>query len=365
MTLSRTFSFYIVRQFLLAIIGIFVACLVLVYIVDLSELLRRAGTREGVGFTTVAAMAFFKLPGMAERLFPFAVLFGSMIAFLRLSRRQELIVARSAGISAWQFIAPATAAVFLLGVGVIAVYNPIAAGFNAVFERMDATYLRGRGAGSIGAIEGGLWLRQANNAGAAIVHAEKGTNQGLELFGVIVFQFGEKDEFLSRVDAERATFEQGRWRLENAWITRPDDQPVFAEEHWVDTSLSRTQVAESLASPSAISFWDLPNFIEIAEKAGLSADRYRVHYQFLLAQPALLCSMVLVAATFSLRLFRLGHVTRMVVGGILVGFALFLANHISRALGGSGVLPAFVAAWWPAVIASLASLTVLFYQEDG
>jgi lipopolysaccharide export LptBFGC system permease protein LptF len=29
------------------------------------------------------------------------------------------------------------------------------------------------------------------------------------------------------------------------------------------------------------------------------------------------------------------------------------------------VLPAVIAAWWPAVIASLASLTVLFYQEDG
>lgn len=365
MKITPTFSLYIVRTFAGAIFGIFVGCVVLVYVADLIELLRRAGNKQDVGFTVVAAMAFFKLPGMVERLLPFAVLFGSMVAFLRLSRRQELVVARAAGISVWQFTAPAVVTVFLLGVATIAFYNPIAASFNATFERLEATNLRGRASGVLGSLDQGLWLRQANAAGAAVIHARSGTNQGLDLYDVTVFQFGDKDQFLKRVDAETATLEAGRWRLNKAWITRSDGEPVFAEEHTVDTTLSRTQVAESLASPNAISFWDLPNFIEIAEKAGLSAHRYRVHYQFLLAQPALFCSMVLVAATFSLRLFRLGHITRMVVAGILVGFALFLANHISRALGGGGVLPAFIAAWWPAVIASLASLTVLFFQEDG
>ena len=50
----------------------------------------------------------------------------------------------------------------------------------------------------------------------------------------------------------------------------------------------------------SISFWDLPNFIQIAERAGLPATQYRVQYQLLLSRPFLLVTMVLIAATCSL-----------------------------------------------------------------
>jgi len=372
MTLSPTLSFYIVRRFMFAIFSIFVACMFLVYLVDLGELLRRSGSKEDVGFGVVAMMAAYKLPGMAERLFPFAILFGSMAAFLNLSRRQELVVARAAGVSVWQFTLPAFAVVFVMGIISVTAYNPLASYLNGQYEILNAEVLKGRSGGILRNSQSGLWLRQANSSGAAIIRASKGANRGLELFDVLVIEFDTDERFSARVEAERAVLidkqkssDGGVWRLENAWVTFENDHPKFVPVYEIETFLSRTQIAEALASPTAISFWDLPKFIEIAEKAGLSAQRYRVHYQFLLAQPFLLSSMVLVAATFSLRIFRMGNVTRMVIFGILTGFALFLANYVSRALGGGGSLPAMIAAWWPAVITLLASLTVLFFQEDG
>ena len=363
--MSSTFSFYVVKRFAFAIIGILLACMALVYAADLMELSRRAGGKQGVEFSVLATMALYKLPSMTERLFPFAILFGSMIAFLQMSRSQELVVARASGISVWQFTTPAVGFVFVLGVGSVVIYNPLASQFNARFERLDATVLKGKSGGLLQGSRNGLWLRQANSTGAAIIHAQKSTNRGIDLFEVLVLEFDKDDKFLSRVEASRASLSDGVWQLKDAWVARDGQKPVLTGDYEVETFLTKTQVAESLASPTSISFWELPKFIEIATKAGLSAKRYRVHYQFLLAQPFLFCAMVLVAATFSLRLFRLGNITRMVVSGIIAGFVLFLASYISRALGGNGTIPPFVAAWWPAVIASLASLTVLFFQEDG
>jgi lipopolysaccharide export system permease protein len=46
---------------------------------------------------------------------------------LGLSRRLELIIARAAGISAWQFVAPAVVVAFLFGVVATIIYNPVAA----------------------------------------------------------------------------------------------------------------------------------------------------------------------------------------------------------------------------------------------
>ena len=64
----------------------------------------------------MAALSFLRTPTFAEQALPFAVLFGSMIAFLNLSRKMELIVARAAGVSVWQFLTPPVVVIVLIGV---------------------------------------------------------------------------------------------------------------------------------------------------------------------------------------------------------------------------------------------------------
>ena len=54
-------------------------------------------------------MAALKLPHTAQDVMPFAVLFGTMLAFWRLTRSNELVVARAAGVSVWRFLTPAIA----------------------------------------------------------------------------------------------------------------------------------------------------------------------------------------------------------------------------------------------------------------
>ncbi|NIQ97401.1 MAG: LptF/LptG family permease, partial [Desulfuromonadales bacterium] len=70
------------------------------------ELMRRAASREEASLGIVLEMALVKLPLMAQQLVPFAVLFAGMFTFWRLTRNQELVVARGAGVSVWQFLLP-------------------------------------------------------------------------------------------------------------------------------------------------------------------------------------------------------------------------------------------------------------------
>ena len=55
-----------------------------------------------------------------------------------------------------------------------------------------------------------------------------------------------------------------------------------------------------------MSFWELPGFIRLLEESGFSTQRHRLHFNVLLARPFLFCAMVLVGATFSLRMQRRG-----------------------------------------------------------
>src|ERR1700760_4101277 len=125
---GSTLGRYLSLRFAKMILGVFATIFVLSYVIDFVEMLRRAGDLPGVTPLFVAYLCFLRVPALTETVLPFAVLGGSIFAFLSLSRRLELVVARAAGMSVWQFLAPPLAIVLAIGVLSVAVVNPLAAG---------------------------------------------------------------------------------------------------------------------------------------------------------------------------------------------------------------------------------------------
>ena len=208
-------------------------------------------------------------------------------------------------------------------------------------------------------------MREDGADGPSVIHALRVLNQGLELRGVSVFHYTPTHELSERIEAKRAVLKNGRWELENAWVSAPGREPVLHENYLLSTYLTPTQVRDTLGTVYSISFWDLPNFIEIAERAGLPATQYRVQYQLLLSRPFLLVTMVLIAATCSLQSFRFGNVQINAVFGLAAGFAFFVFAEVSRNFAMSGLTSAVAAAWIPVIVAMSLALTVLLYREDG
>ena len=94
-------------------------------------------------------ISIYRVPQIMERLLPFSVLIGAMTCFFVLSRRMEFVVARAAGMSVWQIIAPASLVAFLLGVISTLVYNPVSATL-----REASKLMRGRGLGCLPVLSG-------------------------------------------------------------------------------------------------------------------------------------------------------------------------------------------------------------------
>src|SRR5580698_4391575 len=161
MTAALTLSLYIVRQFALVVSGMLLALSGLVAMFDFIELLRRSASHPEVSFGTVSQIAALRLPYIAMQILPFAVLLGGILCFWRLTRSSELIVARAAGISAWEFLTAPTLCAFLFGVVATAVVSPVSSVMLARAEAMDNAYLR-TGGGPLALNGGQLWLRQSD-----------------------------------------------------------------------------------------------------------------------------------------------------------------------------------------------------------
>ena len=358
-TLSRYFGL----RFLSAAAAVFAGLLVLVALIDFIEMLRRTGDIKDVSALYVAKMSLYRVPFLTERIMPFAVLVAAMYSYLNLSRRLELVIARSAGISAWQFVAPSMVIALLVGAAATTLYNPVSAALREQSARLEADLFRGNR--SFYELGTGFWVRQRSDDGQSIMNAKTSRQQGLELAGVSVFRLDDADGIRDRIEAKTAVLQAGYWRLEEVRFYAEGVAPVDGSSFDLQTYLTPTQVRESFATPDTVPFWQLGSYIRLAENSGLAAAGYRVQYYQLWAQPFYLAAMVLLAAAVSLRLFRFGGVQKMVLGGVGVGFLLYVLSKVTADLSKAGLIPPLAAAGLPPLIGGLTGFITLLYQEDG
>lgn len=367
MRLSPTLSAYIGRQFLVALASVLLAVMGLVLVFDVIELIRRGANRADLDFTVLFAMALLKLPQMLHTILPFGVMIGAMIAFWRLTRTHELVVARAAGISAWQFLAPVLGAVLVLGILEVTAFNPLAAAMYSRYERLQDEVLLNRGT-TLNVSEVGLWLREGDETAQMVIHSDEVRQEGLVLHlrDVHIFLYDQPERFTRRIWAGRATLGEGAFELEEVWLMEGGKPSEHRDRMSLPTQLTLERVQDNFASPETMSFWQLPSFITFFEKAGFAANKHRMYLQSLLASPLLLCGMVLIAAVFSLRPnMRSGGLLARVAAGVAAGFMIYFFTKLVYAFGLSATLPQSLAAWTPALVASLLGMSGLLHLEDG
>ena len=364
MIVGGTLSRYFGMRFLTSVVGSFVGVVALAAMIDYVELMRRGADWPNATPWILAKISMYRVPQLTERIMPFSVLVGAMSCYLSLSRRLELVVARAAGVSAWQFVAPAMIGAFIFGVAATTVYNPVSAVLHERSKRLEADML-GENMSALQENVSGFWVRQKSSDGAAIINANSSREQGAVLGGVTIYTFDTDGHFQTRVEAKSATLQQGFWQLDDARVYSTGKAPDIEDSYRVATNLTLEQVRESFATPETVPFWQLPTYIDMADRAGLGAAGYRLQYQLLLARPFLLAAMVMLAASVSLRFFRFGGVQKMVLSGITAGFLLFVLSKITEDMSKSELMSPIAAAWIPTIVGGLTGFVALLYQEDG
>lgn len=362
--IAGTLSRYFAKRFVVASLSVFFGIVVLIVLVDYIELTRRTAGLANASALMVAQTSLFRVPQLLERLMPFCILVGAMSSYLALSRSLELVVARAAGISAWQFMMPALLSALVLGTLATVIYNPASAAMQERAKELEAELFSSSDRPGV-QDDAGFWINQVTSDGQAIISSASSQGQGTRLIGVSVFRFAPDGSFKERIEAREATLEQGRWIFRNARIFSLNDAPVDQRAVTMATSLTLAQVRNSFATPETVSFWQLPDYIRSSESSGLATAGYRLQYDKLIARPFLLAAMVMLAGAVSLRFFRFGGVQKMVLSGVAAGFLLYVLSKVTEDLSKAALIHPLAAAWLPVCVGGLTGFLALLYQEDG
>ncbi|MEI9411479.1 LPS export ABC transporter permease LptG [Mesorhizobium salmacidum] len=357
-TLGRYFFF----RYVAITIWFFLGLLALVFLIDFTELSGRTTGLPGFTYGTAMAISGLRMPMIMLQTVPFVGLFSAMATLVSLNRRYELVIARSAGVSAWQFLLPCCIGALLFGAVSVGIINPLAAHAFSLSEQIE-TELRSGKSNTVSA-DAAPWIRQKTGSGDTIIGARAILGQGLELSDAVFFILDQQGNIVERKDAARAYLRDGYWELQDVKTFRNGTiQPVANDR--VPTNLKPEFVQERLARPETIPFYDLPGKIEVARSFGLKANAFAMQFDSLVALPFLLVAMTLIAATVSMRFARMGQSATMILGGVVAGFLLYVVSVLVKAFGVAGFVPTAIAAWVPVVVAMFFGVTFLLYKEDG
>jgi lipopolysaccharide export system permease protein len=358
--LNRYFS----KLFLLWVGGITFIVIFVISLVDLAELSRRTVATGNFSFAEMVHLVCLKIPDHIQLLLPFIILIATLICLSRLNKSQEIIVARGFGLSIWQVASGLSLVVLGISLLSLVIINPLAAMMNYKQDQLERQVLSGNDV-AVTICEEGVWIRENTGTRRSVIHAQKVITTQKQFENITFQNFTTDYDFRERVDAKSAFIKNKIWYLRDVTIFPNRQERYHQAELELKTNLSFNKILNSNLEPKYISFWMLPDYIDVLERSGLSSLPYRLHWHSFFGRAGFMITLVFLAAAFAVRPLRQGYTTLLMILGIASGLLLHFFSDVVYALGLARRLPLLVAVWAPAITVMLLSSTLILHLEEG
>ena len=357
---SRQLALYAAKLFLTRSLAVLIALVLVLMTLDLlgesSKILKVPGNGEAELWRYVS----LRLPLLISRFLPFSVLLGALIAFAGLNQHSEVVSMKAAGLSAHQILAPMIAA--SVGVAVaLFIFNEtvVIQSARTVTAWSDADY---EPIPPESDILSNVWVRDGDDLVRAKLVGGRGAST--QLRGVTIYE-REGGALARVVNAKRAEQVPGGWRLQDV---RTYDAPMNIvtrrKEAIALSGVEPQRFTLARVDPTERDFVALREAIGDLEAAGRPSEEARTGWWHKISGPLSTILMPLLAATAAFGLARSGKVLLRATIGMALGFAYFVADNFSLALGNIGAYPPFLAAWAPFFLFLLIGELVLIRQEE-
>ena len=357
---SRRLALYMVRLFVTRSLAVLVALVLVLMTLDLLGESGKILAVRGNGDAELWRYVSLRIPLLISRFLPFSVLLGTLIAFVGLNQNSEVVAMKAAGLSAHQILAP----LILASIGIAAMlfaFNELVVvnSTRAVTAWSDNDY---KPVPPSSGMVSNVWVMNGDDlVHAGIAGGRPFTAQRIEVFdrsgGVL-----QREIQAASAEPRNGT---GDWLLHDVRIYDANMNVIRRLPQLVALpGLTPNQLTLAKVEPTELPYWTLKKRIAELDAGGRPDDEARAGLAHKIAGPLSTLLMPLLAAVAAFGLARSGQVLLRAVLGMALGFAYFVVDNFSLAMGNAGTYPALVAAWAPFFLFLLIGETVLIRTEE-
>ena len=350
----RTLDRYVLRQWAIVFLVVMLGFPLLVIIIDLADKFERYLAR-GLTKGHVALAYVYGMPDTMFLVLPAAVLFATVFTVGTMGRHSEITAAKASGVSFHRLVRPlflAAVAACLAGVG-LGELVPIGAARKA--ELLGEKAIRtGARSNFVYRADGG-WVYAIRS-----LQIDSG-----ELVDLILERVGTGPAYPTIVvTARRARYGRtGGWTLQDGrvrYLLDPGLERAF-EFGTLRVRTMRETPADLLAEPKTpeeMRYAELGRYIDALARSGSDTRKLAVDRALKLAIPFTCIIIALFGAPLAITNPRSGAAWGVAVS-LATTFLFLLLMQLSRAVGGGGLLPPTLAAWFPNLLVGVGAVWLL------
>ncbi len=350
---------YVLREYLKVFLVLVVGVIAIFVVVNFFELTDKIADNRPHPMSLVRYYAWMT-PYLLTILMPIAELLACFFSVGEMNRRLEILALKASGIDVWRFFLP------IILVGTVNTGISVFLNWELVPKgRLKAALIRTK---EIEKRKSDLGKHFANNLSFfgegnrlyffRYINAKENRANGITVFVL------EGDDIRERVDASLGLYEEGRWKLKNVVrrVFEGEDVRVVRYDEYVDTLMRETP--SQFLKPLGDSLMTTPELLQrirFLQRAGLVNYEERTELAIRFVFP--LMNLIILFIGLPLAVFS---GTRGGNRAVSFGSALFLAFFYwgalqsARALGETGKLDPWIAAFIPNLLFLLLALPLMF-----
>jgi len=353
---STTLDRDILKRFLLILAGCVLSFFTIFMVYEFVQILDDLVERHQPPTMALAYLAY-RIPWILSQVTPMSCLMAALLTYGLMSRFNEVTAVKAAGTSIYRLSVPVLLATLVISVLAYVNYDYVVPFSNQEYIRLKDA-IRGRSPRSY-AIGDRRWVfgeegrlfNFRNYVAPALPSLPASTGGVFEGFSVYLLD-PSSFEMRGRLYARTAIRNESGWQLRDGWVREfGKSGEVFERfrEKAFEFPENEGFFVKEWKKPEQMNFTELRRLIRDLKMRGYDAQELMVDLYSKTSFPLVPLTLVFLGLPFCFRLGRHGSLYGVAIAIVLAGI-YFLLFSATSALGGTGLMPAFLAAWAPNIL---------------
>ena len=353
----KSINRYIINEYIKSLFVVIAVMLSIILLINLLDEFNFFKSKKDLKFIFFIIFTILKIPNLLINLFPFIVLFGGIVFYLKIYNHNEVISLRVMGYSNIQIILIPALTSFVIGYIIVFLIVPFSSSMLRYYEDLRSNYNETKNLVFVN--ETGIWILDKNDKEKNIIRIEKISRDFSAISQVTIYNYDSSNNFIRRIDATDGFIKDKNWQLNKVYIVssnKKNNKENFLNNYNYISNVNISELKNVYKNTDTTSLLDINKEMSILEDKGYSTIDLRIRYQKLISFPIYLLAMSILSGLMIINLGKTSNYLKYGSYGVIISIIIYFLNDLSITIAKSGIISVDFSVWIPIFLIILINL---------
>jgi lipopolysaccharide export system permease protein len=353
----KSINRYIINEYIKSLFVVIAVMLSIILLINLLDEFNFFKSKKDLKFIFFIIFTILKIPNLLINLFPFIVLFGGIVFYLKIYNHNEVISLRVMGYSNIQIILIPALTSFIIGYIIVFLIVPFSSSMLRYYESLRSEYNETKNLVFVN--ETGIWILDKNEKEKNIIRIEKISKDFSVVNQITIYNYDTSNNFIKRIDATEGFIKDKNWQLNKVYIisaNKKNNKENYLNNYNYTSNVNISELKNVYKNTDTTSLLDINKEMAILEDKGYSTIDLRIRYQKLISFPIYLLAMSILSGLMIINLGKTSNYLKYGSYGVIISVMIYFLNDLSITIAKSGIISVDFSVWIPIFLIILINL---------